>query len=90
MQRRDIARAGHQEIQGETIAKFEFFQHDFNPYSRYLDTDKVDLVLRRRVHDRVQYADVQVKYGRLYGRLYDRATGAWSGYSTRGRGDSSS
>lgn len=60
------ARAGHYEIQGETIAKFEFFDHGFNPYSRYLDVDKVDLLLRKRTGKKISYIEVQVKYGRLY------------------------
>lgn len=58
--------AGHAEIQGETIAKFELFEQGFNPYSRYLDIDKVDLILRKRTGNRVQYYEVQVKFGRLY------------------------
>ncbi|MEK6627190.1 MAG: hypothetical protein AABY53_01060 [Bdellovibrionota bacterium] len=62
----DKQRAGHQEIQGETIAKFEFFEQGYNPYSRYLDVDKVDLVLRKRQGTVVEYKEVQVKYGRLY------------------------
>ena len=41
-------KAGHYEIQGETIAKFEFFENGYNPYSRYLDVDKVDIVLRKK------------------------------------------
>ncbi len=45
----DKLKAGHAEIQGETIAKFELFENGFNPYSRYLDVDKVDLILRKRV-----------------------------------------
>ena len=57
---------GHQEVQGETIAKFEFFDHGFNPYSRYLDVDKVDLILRKKVGNAVAYREVQVKFGRLY------------------------
>lgn len=62
----DRAKAGHQEIQGETIAKFEFFDNGFNPYSRYLDVDKIDLILRKREGDKVDYKEIQVKYGRLY------------------------
>jgi hypothetical protein len=42
------SRAGHYEILGETYAKFEFFEKGWNPYSRFLDVDKVDLILRRR------------------------------------------
>lgn len=59
-------KAGHYEIQGETIAKFEFFDNGFNPYSRYLDVDKVDLLLRKREVQSIRYIEVQVKYGRLY------------------------
>lgn len=59
-------RAGHQEILGETLAKFEFFQHRWHPYSRFLDVDKVDLILRRRLPGKVLYREVQVKFGKLY------------------------
>jgi len=59
-------KAGHPEIQGETIAKFEFFDNGYNPYSRYLDIDKVDLILRKRINDKIEYIEVQVKYGKLY------------------------
>ena len=62
----ELSRAGHQEIQGETIAKFEFFDNNFNPYSRYLDVDKVDLILRKRKGKKIHYIEVQVKYGKLY------------------------
>jgi hypothetical protein len=59
-------KAGHPEILGETLAKFEFFQNGWHPYTRFLDVDKVDLVLRRRRGNLVEYRDVQVKYGKLY------------------------
>ncbi|MDE1987775.1 MAG: hypothetical protein KGJ28_14655, partial [Alphaproteobacteria bacterium] len=59
-------RAGHQEVLGETLAKFEFFQHGWHPYSRFLDVDKIDLILRRRKGDVVDYREVQVKFGKLY------------------------
>jgi hypothetical protein len=59
-------RAGHQEIHGETIAKFEFFDAGWNPYSRYLDDEKVDLILRRRKDGKIQYREIQVKYRRLF------------------------
>jgi hypothetical protein len=59
-------RAGHQEILGETLAKFEFFKRGWHPYTRFLDVDKVDLVLRRRRGKQVDYRDVQVKFGKLY------------------------
>lgn len=57
---------GHQEVQGETIAMFEFYEHGFNPYSHYVDEDKVDLILRKRVGQRTRYWEVQVKFGRLW------------------------
>ena len=59
-------KAGHYEIHGETIAKFELFDQGFNPYSRYLDVDKVDLILRKRQGKDIRYIEIQVKYGRLY------------------------
>ena len=59
-------KAGHYEILGETLAKFEFFQHGWNPYSRFLDVDKVDLILRRSVNGKPLYREVQVKFGKLY------------------------
>jgi len=59
-------RAGHYEILGETLAKFEFFQHGWNPYSRFLDVDKVDLILRRSVKAKPVYREIQVKFGKLY------------------------
>jgi hypothetical protein len=60
------SRAGHYEIHGETIAKFEFFDNGYNPYSRYLDIDKVDLILRKPEGNRIKYIEVQVKFGRLF------------------------
>jgi hypothetical protein len=60
-------KAGHYEILGETYAKFEFFENGWNPYSRFLDVDKVDLILRRKnkAGQRI-YREVQVKFGKLY------------------------
>ena len=72
----DIRRgAGHYEILGETYAKFEFFENGWNPYTRFLDVDKVDLILRRRHRNRPVYREVQVKYGKLYpvGSRWERA-----------------
>lgn len=59
-------KAGHYEILGETYAKFEFFENGWNPYSRFLDVDKVDVILRRKVKGKRVYREVQVKYGKLY------------------------
>ena len=65
-------KAGHYEILGETYAKFEFFQKGWNPYSRFLDVDKVDLILRRTKGGSPVYREVQVKFGKLY-----RVGAAW-------------
>lgn len=59
-------KAGHYEILGETYAKFEFFENGWNPYSRFLDVDKIDLILRKRDSNNKIYREVQVKYGKLY------------------------
>src|SRR5216683_4981463 len=60
-------KAGHYEILGETYAKFEFFENDWNPYSRFLDVDKVDLILRRKNPSGEKlYREVQVKFGKLH------------------------
>jgi hypothetical protein len=59
-------KAGHYEILGETYAKFEFFENGWNPYSRFLDVDKVDLILRKVVNGVRIYREVQVKYGKLF------------------------
>jgi hypothetical protein len=60
------SKAGHYEVLGETYAKFEFFEKGWNPYSRFLDVDKVDLILRRRTATRRLYREIQVKFGKLY------------------------
>ncbi len=60
------SKAGHYEVLGETYAKFEFFENGWNPYSRFLDVDKVDMVLRRREPGRRIYREVQVKFGKLH------------------------
>ena len=78
-------RAGHYEILGETLAKFEFFQQGWNPYRRFLDVDKVDLILRRSQAGIPCYREVQVKFGKLFKvgpawerRLFDVTTWRFS------------
>jgi hypothetical protein len=61
-----MKRQGHQEAAGETIAKFEFWQQGWNPFEHFVDDDQVDLILRRNRDGRVEYREVQVKFGRLY------------------------
>lgn len=49
------------------------FEKGWNPYSRFLDVDKVDLILRRTTATgRPTYREVQVKFGKLY-----PVTSAW-------------
>ncbi len=62
----DKSRSGHLEIIGETAAKLLLFQKGWNPYSRFLDEDKVDLILRRKSRNAPEYREIQVKYRRLW------------------------
>jgi hypothetical protein len=71
----DRRRAGHYEVLGETYAKFEFFENGWNPYTRFLDVDKVDMILRRRHQNRPIYREVQVKYGKLFQITSGRESG---------------
>lgn len=66
MEKKDKLKAGHYEIQGETIAKFELFEQGWNPYSRYLDIDKIDIILRKKKGDEILYREIQVKFGKLF------------------------
>ena len=59
-------RPGHLEIIGETAAKLLLFQRGWNPFSRFLDVDKVDLILRRNRKNKTEYREIQVKYRRLF------------------------
>jgi hypothetical protein len=61
-----MKRQGHQEAAGETIAKFEFWQQGWNPFEHFVDDDQVDLILRRNQNGRVEYREIQVKFGRFY------------------------
>ena len=44
--------AGHYEVLGETYAAFELFENGWNPYSRFLDVDKVDFILRKLLENK--------------------------------------
>jgi hypothetical protein len=66
---------GHLEVIGETAAKLLLFQKGWNPYSRFLDVDKVDLILRRSQKNKTEYREIQVKYRRLFEHNRDR----WDG-----------
>ena len=60
---------GHKEVIGETIAKLVLHKEGFNPYSRFLDTESIDLIVR---HDKGEhketptYNEIQVKYSKKY------------------------
>lgn len=58
--------AGHYEVLGETYAAFELFEHGWTPYSRFLDVDKVDFILRKLREKKPVYREAQVKFGKLY------------------------
>ena len=59
-------KAGHYEVIGETLAKYEFYEAGWNPYERFLDIDKTDLILRKRQGTNIHYREIQVKYGKLH------------------------
>jgi len=68
-------RPGHLEIIGETAAKLLLFQRGWNPFSRFLDVDKVDLILRRNRKNKTEYREIQVKYR----RLFEHQANKWDG-----------
>ena len=78
----DRRKAGHYEILGETYAKFEFFEQGWNSYSRFLDVDKVDLILRRKDSGHRIYREVQVKFGKLFEvkSAWERALFDWTSW----------
>ena len=76
-------RAGHRERLGETYAKIEFFEKGWNPYTRFLDVDKVDMILRKRQQNRTIYREVQVKYGKLFPIISGRESGLFDCTSWR-------
>ena len=58
--------AGHKEIIGETIAKLILHKRGFNPYSRFLDKEAIDLIVRNDKGKEVTYNEIQVKYSKKY------------------------
>ena len=60
------ATAGHKEIIGETIAKLVLHKNGFNPYSRFLDKEAIDLIVRNDKWGTLTYNDIQVKYSKKY------------------------
>jgi len=62
----DTSNAGHKEIIGETIAKLILHKNGFNPYSRFLDKEAIDLIVRNDKGEDITYNDIQVKYSKKY------------------------
>jgi len=58
--------AGHKEIIGETIAKLVLFKNGFNPYTRFLDKEAIDLIIRNDKGEKVTYNEIQIKYSKKY------------------------
>jgi len=59
-------RPGSLGIIGETAAKLLFHEKGWNPFTHFIDEDKVDLILRRSRGNKPEYREIQVKYRRLY------------------------
>ena len=61
-----LDKAGHKEVIGETIAKLVLFRNKFNVYSRFLDVDAVDMIVRNKKNDKITYNEIQIKYSKYY------------------------
>lgn len=59
---------GHKEIIGETIAKLVLFNKGYNSYSRFLDIDAIDFIIRIKKENSeiVNYDEIQLKYSKYY------------------------
>lgn len=62
----DVMKSGHKEVIGETIAKLKLFYEGFNVYSRFLDVDAVDFIIRVRKNKKLSYREIQMKYSKHY------------------------
>jgi len=58
--------AGHKEIIGETIVKLVLHRKGFNPYTRFLDKEAIDLIIRNDKGEDLTYNDIQIKYSKKY------------------------
>ena len=79
---------GHKEIIGETIAKLLLFRKGFNVYSRFLDVDAVDFIIRvkKEGSDAINYNEIQLKYSKYYPKNKDYWFGIQSKtFRARGR-----
>ena len=64
-------KSGHKEIIGETIAKLKLFYEGYNVYSRFLDIDAVDFIVRHRKGRIITYKEIQMKYSKYYPKNKD-------------------
>ena len=58
--------SAHKEVIGETIAKLVLFKNGFNVYSRFLDVDAVDMIVRNKKNNRLTYNEIQIKYSKYF------------------------
>lgn len=59
-------KTGHKEVIGETIAKLVLFKNGYNVYSRFLDVDAIDMIIRNTKNNKVSYNEIQIKYSKYY------------------------
>lgn len=59
-------KSGDRGIVGETIAKLKLWQNGYNVYSRFLDVDVIDMVVRCKEDEKVYYKEIQVKWSNLF------------------------
>ena len=65
-------KSGHKEVIGETIAKLVLFKKGYNVYSRFLDIDSVDMIIRiKKDSGLVNYDEIQLKYSKYYPKNKD-------------------
>jgi hypothetical protein len=62
--KRKRPKAGHQKVL--TVAKAELLRNGWNPYSGFLDDERIDLVARKNTGKEILYVDVQVKKFTLF------------------------
>jgi len=74
-----LAKPGHQEVIGETIAKLRLFEKGINTYSRFLDVDAVDFVIRSRKRKKINYKEIQMKYS----KYHKKSNGYWFGINKK-------
>ncbi|MBI2667637.1 hypothetical protein HYX17_02595 [Candidatus Woesearchaeota archaeon] len=54
----DNSTSGHKEIIGETMAKLVLHKNGYNPYSRFLDKEAIDLIVRNDKGENITYNEI--------------------------------